>query len=452
MSLKFDLLSQQFEVAPELIRIKWDFENEFKANAFYRAVFNEIRYDSSQLLCHDTLCHSFEHRDSLENMWHDFKKTVVTKAKQIFGTITGRRKVVPGWNDMCKDLYALSREAFLAWRRDGSPRHGASAVHMRNARARFKLALRLCKNLEQNARADALAQKFNDKNVKKFWADIKTLNKSKPKLPNTVDGISGNKNICKMWENKFANILNSVEDHACKDELYSHLETMEESPVVMCTPDEIMKISEVLAGGKSPGNDNIPVEFFKNATQNILQWLSNFFNAILIHAYVPSSLTEVVICPLLKSSLKDPCSSSNYRPIAHATAASKIIENLILNRIQEYLRTSDFQFGFKKGHGTDVGIFVLKDLINFYKKLNSPTFLCFLDIKSCFDLISYNKLFCILSSRGVPKYIILLLLNWYTGQNLMVRWGNALSEKFNMSNGIRQGSCLSVSIPIFCLC
>ena len=151
----------------------------------------------------------------------------------------------------------------------------------------------------------------------------------------------------------------------------------------------------------------------------------------------------MVLSPLLKSSLKDPCNSTNYRPIAHATAVSKILENIILNRIEEYLKTSDYQYGFQKGHGTDVCIFMLKEVVEHYKRLNTPIFLCFLDIKSCFDLISYNKLFCILVNRGVPKYLIRLLINWYALQLLYVRWERALSEGFGMKNGIRQGSCLS---------
>ena len=121
-----------------------------------------------------------------------------------------------------------------------------------------------------------------------------------------------------------------------------------------------------------------------------------------------------------------------------------------MNRLENFLGSTDYQFGFKKGHGTDTCIFALKDMINYYRGLNTPVFLCFLDIKSCFDLISYNKLFVKLADRGAPKYIIKLLLQWYSGPNIRVRWGNAISEGFGMKNGIRQGSCLSPKLfPIY---
>ena len=203
---------------------------------------------------------------------------------------------------------------------------------MRRCRARFRLALRQCKSLEQEARALALAQKFREKNMKDFWSEIKTLNKTRPKLPTTVDGITGCREICQLWSNKFGGVLNSVEDSSCAEELNIRLQSMAETSILFVTPEEISSIAGVMASGKSPGTDNIPAEFFKNATPCILEWLCNFFNGLLIHGYIPKQITEVVLSPLLKSSLKDPCNSTNYRPIAHATAVSKILENIILNR------------------------------------------------------------------------------------------------------------------------
>ena len=86
---------------------------------------------------------------------------------------------------------------------------------------------------------------------------------------------------------------------------------------------------------------------------------------------------KVIIIPLLKSKLKDPSSSDNYRPIAIATSFSKIIESLIHKRIDGFLSTADNQFGFRKHHSTDLCIFVLKDVVNYYLSLNTPVFMCF---------------------------------------------------------------------------
>ena len=221
ISLKFDMLPAQIDSPEPVPNIKWDFYDEVKTSTFFHALSDRIITDPSQFLCHDTHCHINEHKHALKDMWDNFVKTVLFHGKRIFGLRTGRGRVVPGWNDLVRDHYAVSREAFLAWRSDGSPRQGASADYMRRSRARFKLALRQCRASENEARARAVASKFRGKNINAFWSDIKTLNKNRPKLPTTIDGAHGSGNICKLWENHFSQILNSINDDPSATELNS---------------------------------------------------------------------------------------------------------------------------------------------------------------------------------------------------------------------------------------
>ena len=65
---------------------------------------------------------------------------------------------------------------------------------------------------------------------------------------------------------------------------------------------------------------------------------------------------HVVIIPLLKCKSKDPADVNNYRPIAIATALSKVLEQVLLSRLARYLWTADSQFGFKQTHGTEMAI------------------------------------------------------------------------------------------------
>ena len=60
-----------------------------------------------------------------------------------------------------------------------------------------------------------------------------------------------------------------------------------------------------------------------------------------------------------------------------------------------------------------------------------------------FDLVRHDILFDRLSHRGLPPLISSFLLNWYKSQELCVRWGNAFSSSFTVSNGVRQGGVLS---------
>ena len=77
------------------------------------------------------------------------------------------------------------------------------------------------------------------------------------------------------------------------------------------------------------------------------------------------------------------------------------------------------QFGFKKKHSTDQCVFVLKELVESYRMLNA---------------------------RGVPFYLIRLLVYWSEPQRMCVRWGGVYSSSFTVTNGFRQGGILSPNL------
>ena len=210
--------------------------------------------------------------------------------------------------------------------------------------------------------------------MKSFWEELKKLNGPKTKLPAKIDDATTPSSICEVWRKKFSEVLNSIDDRESVEELRNRLDVMEETPVHWTTSAEIEEIVKKLSTGKASGSDSIPSDFYKQASPYILTWISYFFNGLLAHQYVPREMSKVVMSPLLKSSLKDSCSSANYRPISLSTAASKILEHVIFNRIEHYVYTSEYQFGFKKKHGTDVCIFALKDVINYCRQLNTPVF------------------------------------------------------------------------------
>ena len=99
-------------------------------------------------------------------------------------------------------------------------------------------------------------------------------------------------------------------------------------------------------------------------------------------------------------------SKDNYRPIALASVFSKIIEVIILGRIEIFLDTNPNEFGFKKKHGTDQCIYVLKEIIDLYRTMHGSVFVCFLDASKAFNRVNHRTLFKNLSERGVPVHIL----------------------------------------------
>ncbi|KAK2192979.1 hypothetical protein NP493_19g09025 [Ridgeia piscesae] len=89
-------------------------------------------------------------------------------------------------------------------------------------------------------------------------------------------------------------------------------------------------------------------------------------------------MLSVVLVPVIKDKAGKISYKDNYRPIALASVFSKIIEVIILGRTEIYLDTNPNQFGFKKKHGTDQCIYVLKEIIDLYRTLNGVYLYVFL--------------------------------------------------------------------------
>ena len=110
---------------------------------------------------------------------------------------------------------------------------------------------------------------------------------------------------------------------------------------------ELRQIVRGLKSKKAVGNDGIPSEVYKFASEHLLTIMSIFLSGCMLTGKLPSTLMHVVIIPLLKCKSKDPADVNNYRLIAIAAALSKVLEQVLLSQFASYLWTADSQFGFK---------------------------------------------------------------------------------------------------------
>ena len=117
-------------------------------------------------------------------------------------------------------------------------------------------------------------------------------------------------------------------------------------------------------------------------------------DSMISHIFLPKSLMEVKIIPIVKCATGDISSSSDYRPVPTATSMSKLLEMLLMIYIDNIgCSPFDNQFGFRKGSSTDQCIFMLKERIRRYVDLEGPVYCCFLDASKVFDRVCHSTLF-----------------------------------------------------------
>ena len=71
-----------------------------------------------------------------------------------------------------------------------------------------------------------------------------------------------------------------------------------------------------------------------------------------------------------------------------------------------YNNTTANQFGFKKNLSTEMCTFLLKEVVNFYRKSNTSVFICVLDATKAFDRVNHSQSFTILISGQVVVFLV----------------------------------------------
>ena len=117
-------------------------------------------------------------------------------------------------------------------------------------------------------------------------------------------------------------------------------------------------------------------------------------------------------------------------------------------RLQQYVNRElpDVQAGFRKGRGARDQIANICWIIEKAREFQKDIYFCFIDYAKAFDSVNHNKLWKILTERGIPNYLNCLLRNLHAGQETTVITGHGTTDWFQIRKGVHQGCMLSPSL------
>ena len=222
------------------------------------------------------------------------------------------------------------------------------------------------------------------------------------------------------------------------------IENFEKEP-----PPLIIEVEHALKNiktGKSPGLDNIPAELLKNSGENATKVLHTLCCSIWRTCQWPKDWKQQELVMLHKAGNVKEC--GNYRTIALLSHTSKILLDIILNRLKAKveLELAEEQAGFRPGRGTGdmlCAIQAVLEKINAMKKDQQDAYIIFIDYSKAFDNVDNEKLVQTLLNMGFPPHLVVLIQSLYTDQNAKIRWNASHTSPFNITKGVRQGCILS---------
>ena len=103
------------------------------------------------------------------------------------------------------------------------------------------------------------------------------------------------------------------------------------------TTEECSEILENFQNNKSPGNDGIPIEFYKKCWNLICEPFINCVNESFKKEEMSNSQRQAVITLIEKKGKDRKCIKENWRPISLVNVDAKIISKVIATRIKNIL-------------------------------------------------------------------------------------------------------------------
>ena len=153
------------------------------------------------------------------------------------------------------------------------------------------------------------------------------------------------------------------------------------------------------------------------------------------------------ITPLIKGMNLDNSEYKNYRPISNLSFVGKLIERVVLRRLNKHMTENNLhasqQSGYKKSHSTETLLLrVVNDLL-IASTENRATVVMLLDLSVAFDTVDHHKLLSILEKElGISGIALKWFQSFLCGRCQKVRVSGEDSIEIIIKFGVPQGSVL----------
>ena len=150
------------------------------------------------------------------------------------------------------------------------------------------------------------------------------------------------------------------------------------------------------------------------------------------------------IIPIFKSG--DSSDPKNYRPISLLPSFSKILEQIIHNRLISFFNKHDIlhssQHGFRTNHSSNSAIAEVFDCVTLALNKELLSLALFVDVSKAFDSLNHQLLFAKLNIYGVRGTTSDLKKSYFSNHFQYTIVNNDSSNFCKITTGVPQGSII----------
>jgi len=208
--------------------------------------------------------------------------------------------------------------------------------------------------------------------------------------------------------------------------------------------EECELILETFSNNEAPGNDEIPIEFYKKLWPLISEPYVKCANECLEKEEMSCSQKRAVIT-LIEKKGKDRTFTENWRPISLVNVDAKIMSKVIASRTKNVLPSIIHynQTGYVKDRCIGETIRSIFDIMEFTDKKNVPGLMIFIDFQKAFDSVEWDFILGCLDAFNFGPDFIQWIKPFYKNVQSCVINNGTTSDYFFLERGARQGDPLS---------
>lgn len=215
------------------------------------------------------------------------------------------------------------------------------------------------------------------------------------------------------------------------------------------TIEETTSYIRQLKRSKAPGMDRIHNTLIKNLPPQAIFYLNFIICCCLKLSYFPTKWKTASVIPIRKPG-KDASQSASYRPISLLSSLSKILEKVILCRMNTHTDLKNIlpsaQHGFRQFYSTSTQLHRVTEKLRWNLRRKRTTGIVLFDIEKAFDRIWHSGLIFKMIRDQYPKYIVHIIASFLCQRKFHVSINAKTSTERHIPFGVPQGSVLSPSL------
>ena len=209
------------------------------------------------------------------------------------------------------------------------------------------------------------------------------------------------------------------------------------------TAQEVSKQISIMPNGKSPGYDNISIEHYRYAGDNVIKCVTWIINYVIFTGEIPKYCKKGILIPIPKAG-KDSAYKDNNRGLTLMPVVYKIIEKVMIERESPWLHDpsviSAIQSGGQLSCSSLHTSFLTQEASLFFSNQLMTVIKLYLDAHKAFDTVWIKGMLYKLYTKGLNFSTWRLIQSGYEDYYCAVRIGNEIGEYFIISRGVHQGA------------